>query len=77
MTELRHRAAFSTLRLSAHEMAALLLLCHAPIDVALADSDVMALKDAGLASLVECEPHRFQFVMTEQGNAVLHALGAA
>ncbi|WP_429580016.1 hypothetical protein [Paraburkholderia youngii] len=45
-------------RLSAHEMAALMLLGHAPVkvDVEVEDLDMTALHDAGLAQRIEREP---------------------
>jgi hypothetical protein len=62
--------------LSAHEMAALVLLCHAPIDTKMETPDVVALQKAGLAELIESEIGEFRFAITREGNAVLRALGA-
>lgn len=55
--------------LSAHEMATLFLLCHAPIESRMETPDVVALQKAGLAELVESEPGEFRFAITRQGNA--------
>jgi hypothetical protein len=69
------RASEDAPRLSAHEMAALLLLRHAPIDVTMGNPDVMALQNAGLADLIESEMGKFKFAITSRGNAVLRAFG--
>ena len=64
------------LRLSAHEIARLLLLFHAPLDLISATSDVVSLRESGLVHLVESEQGRTMFAITDEGNAVLRALGA-
>lgn len=72
----RTRASDNARCLSAHEMAALVLLRHAPIDSRMDTPDVVALQKAGLVELVESETGEFRFAITRQGNAVLRALGA-
>jgi hypothetical protein len=72
----RSRASKAAPCLSAHEMAALVLLSHAPIDVRMETPDVVALQRAGLADLVESEIGEFRFAITREGDAVLRALGA-
>ena len=63
--------------LSAHEMATLLLLLHAPIDALTATPDATALQNAGLARLVDSDQGNARFAITDEGNAMLRALGAA
>ncbi|MGF6843295.1 hypothetical protein QF001_007190 [Paraburkholderia youngii] len=65
-------------RLSAHEMAALMLLGHAPVkvDVEVEDLDMTALHDAGLAQRIEREPGWQEYSITSEGRDVLRVLGA-
>ncbi|MEX3811243.1 hypothetical protein AB3X96_13385 [Paraburkholderia sp. BR13439] len=65
-------------RLSAHEMAALMLLANAPVkvDVEVEDLDMTALHDAGLAQRIEREPGWQEFSITNEGRDVLRVLGA-
>nr|WP_206997239.1 hypothetical protein [Trinickia mobilis] len=72
----RHDPVEGVLRLSAHEMATLMLLRAAPIDANQATPDVRALRKAGLAKLVESDIGNLQFVISANGNAVLRALEA-
>jgi hypothetical protein len=73
----RSRASEDASCLSVHEMAGLVLLCHAPIDLRMETPDVVALqKKAGLAELIESKIAEFKFCITSKGNAVLWALGA-
>ena len=65
------------LYLSAHEMAALILLRQAPIDQAMGTPDVLALHNAGLAQLIAAAPCEFKFAITSAGKAALRALGVA
>jgi hypothetical protein len=62
--------------LSAHELATLLLLLQAPCDVMAATPDVMALRDAGFAQLVDSGQGTASFAITDEGNAVLRILSA-
>ena len=64
------------LRLSAHELATLLVLLQTPVDEIAATPDTMALREAGLAQLVKSEQGKVRFVITNEGNAVLRLLGA-
>jgi hypothetical protein len=66
----------AALCLSAHEIAALLLLLQAPVDVMAATPDVMALREVGLAQMVESEQGKARLAITNEGNAVLRVLGA-
>jgi len=61
--------------LSAHEIATLLLLLNAPVEVMAATPDVMALREVGLVQLVS-ERGETRAVLTAEGNAVLRVLGA-
>jgi hypothetical protein len=63
--------------LSAHEIAALLLLLNAPVELVAATPDVMALHEVGLVQLVASEIGESTFALTAEGNAVLRVLGAA
>lgn len=72
----RSRASENAPCLSAHEMAALFLLCHAPIDSTMETPDIVALQKAGLAELIESEIGEFRFAISREGNAVLRAWGA-
>jgi hypothetical protein len=62
--------------LTAHEIAALLLLLSAPVEVMAATPDVVALREVGLARLVASDYGDGKFVLTAEGNAVLRVLGA-
>jgi hypothetical protein len=62
--------------LSAHELATLMVLIQAPCDVMAATPDVMALREAGLAQLVDSGQGEARFAITDEGNAVLRVLGA-
>lgn len=60
--------------LSHHEIATLLLLLHAPVDLA-AKPEIPMLKEAGLIEQVNTEQGDTRFQLTEDGNAVLRGLG--
>jgi hypothetical protein len=62
--------------LSAHEMAALMLLGHAPVVVERETPDMAALRDAGLAEVVGQESGHPRFRITWCGEAVLRSLRA-
>jgi hypothetical protein len=62
--------------LTAHEIATLLLLLNAPVEVMAATPDVAALQEVGLVQLVESEKGEAMFALTVEGNAVLRVLGA-
>jgi hypothetical protein len=62
--------------LSAHELSTLLVLLQAPVAVMAATPDVMALREAGLAQLVDSGQDKARFAITDEGNAVLRVLGA-
>jgi len=64
------------LRLSAHEMATLMLLRDAPIDIGKVTADVIALRRAHLVKLIESEDGKLRFVISANGDAVLRALEA-
>jgi len=69
-------AAFTgVLQLSAHEMAALILLSQAPIDTMMRNPDLAALEREGLAALTKLESGVSRFAVTREGRAVLRALG--
>ncbi|KQR74534.1 hypothetical protein ASG35_17385 [Burkholderia sp. Leaf177] len=61
--------------LSHHEIATLLLLLHAPIDVRAATPDVASLSEYGYVEMVNPEPGEAKFRLTADGNAVLRGLG--
>jgi hypothetical protein len=61
--------------LSHHEIATLLLLLHAPIDVMAATPDVASLSEYGYVERVSPTPGEAKFRLTEDGNAVLRGLG--
>jgi hypothetical protein len=61
--------------LSAHEIATLLLLLNAPVEIVATSPDVMALREVGLVQLVS-EQGETRFALTAEGNAVLRVLGA-
>lgn len=69
-------ASGETLRLSAREIAALLLLLHTPVDLIAAPPDVLSLRESQLVHLVESEQGQTMFAITDKGNAVLRILGA-
>jgi hypothetical protein len=62
--------------LSHHELATLLLLLHAPIDVK-AKPEIPMLQEAGLVEMVSGTQDSPRFQLTSEGNAVLRGLGAA
>ncbi|SOE66210.1 hypothetical protein SAMN05446635_2819 [Burkholderia sp. OK233] len=62
--------------LSAHELATLLVLLQAPCDAMAVTPDVMALRDAGFAKLVDSGQGTARFAITNEGNAVLRILNA-
>jgi hypothetical protein len=62
--------------LSHHEIATLLLLLHAPIDVLAATPDVPSLQEYGYVEIVAPKAGESKKVqLTEDGNAVLRGLG--
>ncbi|QCP53780.1 hypothetical protein FAZ95_32755 [Trinickia violacea] len=61
--------------LSHHELATLLVLLHAPIDV-MAKPEIPMLQEAGLVEMVSGTQERPRFQLTSEGNAVLRGLGA-
>ncbi|KMY85531.1 hypothetical protein BUMB_03416c [Candidatus Paraburkholderia calva] len=61
--------------LSHHEIATLLLLLHAPIDVMVATPDVASLQEFDYVEIVSAESSSPQVCLTEDGNAVLRGLG--
>jgi hypothetical protein len=60
--------------LSAHELAALMLLQHAPVAAEIETLDILALREAGLAERVERRTGGFQFSITRKGKVVLQML---
>jgi hypothetical protein len=62
--------------LSHHEIATLLLMLHAPIDVS-AKPEIPMLQEAGLVEPVEHESGATRFQLTEDGTAVLRGLGVS
>ncbi|MFL9884560.1 hypothetical protein PQR68_20515 [Paraburkholderia agricolaris] len=62
--------------LSAHELATLLVLLQTPVDARAATEDVLALREAGLARLVDSKRGEAKFAITDEGNAVLRMLDA-
>ncbi|SDV47764.1 hypothetical protein [Chitinasiproducens palmae] len=61
--------------LSPHEIAALLLLLNAPLQVSAATPDMFALQDDKLVEIVRTEPAEAR--LTVRGEAVLRRLGIA
>jgi hypothetical protein len=61
------------LNVLAHEIATLLLLLNAPVDVMAATPDVMALHEVGLVQLIASEQDEARFALTAEGNAVERA----
>jgi hypothetical protein len=61
--------------LSHHEIATLLLLLHAPIDVMAATPDVASLQEYGYVEIVSPDASGPKVRLTEDGNAVLRGLG--
>jgi hypothetical protein len=57
----------------AHEIATLLLLLNAPVDVMAATPDVVALHEVGLVQLIASEQDEARFALTAEGNAVARA----
>ncbi len=72
----RDNKAAGTRCLSAHEIATLLVLLQAPVDVMAATPDAVTLRDAGLAQVVDAGHGKVNFAITDEGNAVLRVLGA-
>lgn len=66
----------ATPRLSAHEIAALMLLDQAPVAAGPGTLDLTALRDAGLAELIESKAGGPEFSITRSGQAVLRILSA-
>ena len=64
------------MQLSAHEMAALMLLGYASVKVEAENLDMNALRDAGLAQRIDRGPGCQAFLITSEGREVLRALGA-
>lgn len=60
--------------LSHHEIATLLLLLHAPVDLA-AKPEIPLLREAGLIEQVDAEQGDMRFQLTADGNAILRELG--
>jgi len=63
-------------RLSAHEMAALMLLGYAPVEAGVEDPDLIALREAGLAELDDRKTGGQQFLITRKGKEMLRSLSA-
>jgi hypothetical protein len=61
--------------LSHHELATLLLLLHAPINVN-AKPEIPLLQEAGLVEMVSGAQENPRFTLTPEGNAILRGLGA-
>lgn len=61
--------------LSHHEIATLLLLLHAPVDLA-AKPEIPLLQEAGLVEQVASETGDTRFKLTPDGSAILRGLGA-
>ncbi|AOK48671.1 hypothetical protein WT60_05340 [Burkholderia sp. MSMB617WGS] len=61
-------------RLSAHEMAALMLLEHAPVEIERGTLDMTMLRDAGLAELIDREKGAPKFSITRKGKVLLRIL---
>ena len=57
---------------SAHDLAVLLLLLSAPVELQSGTVDYVELMDAGLVQLIETE-----LVLTDEGRSVLNRLGAS
>ncbi len=74
-TQRNHKTA-GTRYLSAHEIATLLVMLQAPVDAMAATPDVAALRDAGLAQVVDTGHGKANFAITDEGNAILRVLGA-
>ncbi|WP_063888843.1 hypothetical protein [Burkholderia stagnalis] len=66
----------ATPRLSAHEIAALMLLDQAPVAAESGTLDLTALREAGLAELIESKAGGPEFSITRTGQAVLRILSA-
>jgi hypothetical protein len=61
-------------RLSAHELAALMLLDFAPVAAEMRTLDIVALYESGLAELVEPGSGGSRFFITRKGKTVLQML---
>jgi hypothetical protein len=60
--------------LSPHEVASLMLLAHAPVELAMGTFDMTTLRDAGFAELIAQELGKPKFFITRKGKAVLSVL---
>jgi hypothetical protein len=77
MKAIQHNSKAASMRcLSAHEIATLMVLLQAPVDAVAATPDVAALREAGLAQVVDAGQGKVSFAITDEGNAVLRVLGA-
>lgn len=75
MNKLNGQYAAPTSRgLSAHEIAALMLLHHAPVAATIETLDIAALCEAGLAELIELASGVPQFSITRKGKVLLQIL---
>lgn len=76
MSTSTHRTPRAILRriLSHHEIATLLLLLHAPIDVG-AKPEIPMLAEAGLVEPVDSVDGHTRFQLSADGNAILRGLG--
>ncbi|PCE30112.1 hypothetical protein [Burkholderia ubonensis] len=75
MNELHMAAAPAGMpRLSAHEMAALMLLEQAPVEVERGTLDMTMLRDVGLAELIDRDNGDPKFSITRKGKVMLRML---
>ncbi|MGF6781855.1 hypothetical protein [Paraburkholderia sp. GAS334] len=72
----RNYASERMLCLSAHKLATHLVLFQASVDATGVTPDVLALREAGLAQLVDSGQGTTRFSITDEGNAALRILGA-
>lgn len=64
--------------LSHHEIATLLLLLHAPVDLSFtAKPELLLLEEAGLVEQMRSETGTPRFRLTRDGNALLQSLGVS
>ncbi|KVC84962.1 hypothetical protein WJ47_20240 [Burkholderia ubonensis] len=61
-------------RLSAHEMAALMLLEQAPVEIERGTLDMTKLRDVGLAELIDRDKGDPKFSITRKGKVMLQML---
>ncbi|WP_232449828.1 hypothetical protein [Burkholderia ubonensis] len=61
-------------RLSAHEMAALMLLEQAPVEIERGTLDMTTLRDVGLAELIDRDKGDPKFSITRKGKVMLRML---